>query len=307
MLRLVLGRLAGGVAVVLAVATICFFLLRAAPGGPFDSEARLAPEIQRNLEERYHLRDPVWRQYVAYVGGLARGDLGQSIKRPQSVARLIADHVPVSATIGACGLAAALALGLGLGVVAAWRRGRWQDHLLMTVALLGISVPSFVLGPLLIAGLSLRLGWLPPARLDGAAGYVLPAVTLGLLYTGTIARLARGGMLEVLGQDFIRTARAKGLREVVVVAKHALRPGVIPVVTYLGPATAALISGSFVVEKIFQVPGLGFYFINSIPDRDYPVLTGVFVFYVSVLVALNLIVDVTLGLLDPRARLGGGR
>jgi oligopeptide transport system permease protein len=307
MVRFVLARLVGGVGVVAAVATVCFFLLRAAPGGPFDSEARMPPEIQRNLEDRYHLHDPLWRQYVAYMDGLVHLDLGQSIKRPQTVNQLIADHFPVSATIGLCGLTVAILLGISMGVVAAWRRNRWADHGLMTLALIGISVPSFVLGPMLVALLSIRLGWLPPVRIDGASGYVLPAITLGLIYTGTIARLTRGGMLEVLGQDFVRTARAKGLPERVVVWKHALRLGVLPVVTYLGPATAALISGSFVVEKIFQIPGLGFYFINSIPDRDYPVLTGVFVFYVAFLVVLNLVVDLVHALLDPRLAQGAGR
>jgi oligopeptide transport system permease protein len=187
-------------------------------------------------------------------------------------------------------------------VVAAWKRNSWIDYLTMTVALVGISVPSFVLGPLLIAWISIHLGWLPPARIAGAGSYILPAFTLGMIYIGTIARLTRVGMIETLELDFIRTARAKGLAERAVVGKHALRIGILPVVTYLGPATAALISGSFVVEKIFQVPGLGRYFIDAIPDRDYPVLTGVFVFYAVLLVLLNLAVDLAYGVLDPRIR-----
>jgi len=215
---------------------------------------------------------------------------------------LIARHAPVSAIVGLLGLTAAVVLGVGIGVIAAWRRNTWVDYVLMGVALIGISVPSFVLGPLMIAGIPIHLGWLPPARIDAAASYVLPAITLGMIYLGTIARLARGGMLDTLHQDFVRTARAKGLPERIVVAKHALRVGIVPVVTYLGPATAAMISGSFVVEKIFQIPGLGSYFINSITDRDYPLLTGVFVFYATFLVLLNLAVDITYGILDPRVR-----
>jgi len=305
MIRWIAARLLGGLGVIAAVATVCFFLLRAAPGGPFDSEARMPAEIKRNLEERYHLHEPLWRQYGAYMAGLARGELGQSITRPQSVNELIAAHAPVSATIGLGALAMAIGLGIAMGVTAARRRNQWPDRGLMTLALLGISVPSFVIGPLLVALVSIRLGWLPPVRIDGPSGYVLPVLTLGLICTGAIARLTRGGMLDVLDQDFVRTAWAKGLSGWMVMGKHALRLGVLPVVTYLGPMTAALISGSFVVEKIFQVPGLGFTFIYSITDRDYPVLTGVFVFYVAILVALNLVVDGVHAWLDPRIARAG--
>jgi len=299
-IRVVATRVLGGLGVIAAVATVCFFLLRAAPGGPFDSAAHMPNELQRNLEERYHLRAPLWQQYTAYMAGLAHGDLGHSIKRPRTVTELIAAHFPVSARIGLGGLGMALGLGLAMGVAAARRRDRWPDRAVMAIAMLGISVPSFVVGPMLVAAVSLRLGWLPPVRIDGPSGYVLPSITLGLVYTGAIARLTRAGLVDVLGQDFVRTARAKGLAERGVVWRHALRLGVLPVVTYLGPATAALVSGSLVVEKIFQVPGLGFYFVNSIVERDYPVVTGMFVFYVAILVALNLVVDLVHGWIDPR-------
>jgi oligopeptide transport system permease protein len=222
------------------------------------------------------------------------------MKRDVSVAALIAEHGPISAVLGVLGLSAAVALGIALGAVAAWRRNTWVDTLVMTAALIGISVPVFVLGPLLIAAISIDLGWLPPARIDGVRSLILPAITLGMIYLGTIARLTRGGMLDVLDQDFIRTARAKGLSERRVVVKHALRLGITPVVSYLGPATAAMISGSFVVEKIFQIPGLGSYFITSVLERDYPVVTGVFVFYAALLVVGNLAVDLVYGVLDPR-------
>jgi oligopeptide transport system permease protein len=301
-LRFVLGRLAASAAIVLVVATASFLLLRAAPGGPFDTGERRSAEVQRVLEERYGLRDPLPVQYLRHMGRLVRGDLGVSIRKDRSVNDLIAAHGPVSAAIGLMALAVAIGLGVAIGAAAAWRRNTWIDRAGMAIALIGISVPAFVLGPLLIAALSIELGWLPPARLDGPSSYVLPALTLGLIYLGAIARLTRGGLLDALGQDFIRTARAKGLPERLVLWKHALRAGIAPVVTYLGPAAAAMISGSFVVEKIFQIPGLGTYFVTSIADRDYPVTTGVFVFYAILIAVLNLAVDLAHGALDPRAR-----
>lgn len=302
MLRLILSRVAGGLGVLVAVATVSFFLLHAAPGGPFDAERSLAPQVQRNIEARYHLDDPLTTQYVDYLGDLAHGDFGYSLKRPMSVGEIIRIHFPYSLTIGLMALVFAVGFGVAMGVIAAWRRNTAIDYSLMTFALLGISVPSIVLGPLLVAVFSFQLGWLPSARIEGFTSYILPALCLGLIYTGTIARLSRGAMLEILGQDFIRTARAKGLTEKAVVAKHALRLGVVPVVTYLGPATATLISGSFVIEKIFGVPGLGGFFVEAITNRDYPVLSGVLVFYVAFLVVLNIAVDVIHGLLDPRIR-----
>jgi oligopeptide transport system permease protein len=304
-IRLVAGRLIASVAIVFAVATASFFLLHAAPGGPFDTDQRRSPAVQRAMEGRYGLRDPLWRQYGRAMADLARGDLGTSMRRDTSVGRLIAEHGPISAVLGLLALAAALVLGVAIGAACAWRRDSWLDRGLMVGALIGISVPAFVLGPLLIAAISLDLGWLPPARVDTARSLILPAITLGGIYLGTIARLTRGGLLDVLGQDFVRTARAKGLPEHRVVARHALRLGITPVVTYLGPAIATMISGSFVVEKIFQVPGLGTYFVTSVTERDYPVVTGVFVFYAALLVVLNLAVDLAYGALDPRTRESG--
>ncbi len=302
MIRLVLGRLAGGLVVLFAVATFSFFMLRAAPGGPFDDEREVPAEVKAHIEERYDLRAPVIEQYGRYLGNLARLDFGHSMKRQQSVGEIISDHAPYSARLGLFALMIAITGGVVLGVIAAARHNRAADHVAMSISLIGISIPSFVLGPLLVLIFSLTLFWLPPARVDGFASYILPASTLGLIYMGTIARLTRAGMLETLRQDYIRTARAKGVSERAVVWRHGLRLGMLPVVTYLGPATAALISGSFVVEKIFQIPGLGFFFVASITDRDYPVLTGVLVFYTAFLVMLNLIVDIAYGILDPRTR-----
>lgn len=299
-IRFVAGRLVASVAILFAVATASFLLLHAAPGGPFTTDLRRSAQVARAMEERYGLQLPLWQQYGRAMARLAHGDLGASMKRDVSVAALIAEHGPISAVLGVLGLSAAVVLGIALGVVAAWRRNTWVDTLAMTAALIGISIPGFVLGPLLIAAISIDLGWLPPARIDGAGSLILPAGTLGLIYLGTVARLTRGGLLDVLDQDFIRTARAKGLSEPRVVVEHALRVGITPVVSYLGPAAAAMISGSFVVEKIFQIPGLGTYFITSVLERDYPVVTGVFVFYAALLVAGNLAVDLAYGALDPR-------
>jgi len=302
MLRLIASRLLGGVFVLVVVATVSFFLLRAAPGGPFASERAVPAAVQRNIEERYHLHDSLWQQYTTHMSRMARLDFGHSMKRQRTVNEMITDHAPRSLQLGLMALVFAALFGTALGVTAAARRNTWVDYALMVVALLGISVPSFVLGPLFIRWLALGLGWFPPARAETFASYVMPALVLGMIYAGTVARLARAGVLETLAQDYVRTARAKGLTERVVVWKHALRLGIIPVITYLGPATAALISGSFVVEKIFQIPGLGFYFVDSVVSRDYPVLTGLLVFYVAFLVLLNLGVDILYGIIDPRTR-----
>ncbi len=302
MLRLILGRLIGGVFVLFVVATVSFFLLHAAKGGPFDSDRAVPEAVQRNIEERYHLNDPLWKQYVTHMERVATLDFGHSMKRQKSVKEMIAEHGPKSLRLGLMAMVFAAIFGTALGVTAAARRNTWVDYTLMVIALLGISIPSLVLGPMFIRWFSLGLGWFPPARAEDFSGYVLPALVLGMIYAGTVARLARAGVLDTLSQDYVRTARAKGLTERVVVWKHALRLGIIPVITYLGPATAALISGSFVVEKIFQIPGLGFYFVGSVSDRDYPVLTGLLVFYVAFLVLLNLVVDILYGVIDPRTR-----
>jgi oligopeptide transport system permease protein len=306
MIRMIVGRLVSGIVVLAAVATIAFLLLKAAPGGPFSSERRLHPAVERSIEERYHLRDPLWQQYGRYLGDLACLDLGQSMKRPETVGAIIRRHFPHSAAIGLLAIGFAALLGTALGVVAAHRRNTWVDYLAMAIAIAGVATPALVLGPLLIRFFALELGWIPAGRADTAIGYLAPAMVLGLIYAGTIARLARAGMIEALATDFVRTARAKGASERRVVWRHALRVGALPVVSYLGPATAGLISGSFVVEKIFQIPGLGFYFVESVTNRDYPVLTGLLVFYVAILVALNLVVDLAYGWLDPRLRGPGG-
>jgi oligopeptide transport system permease protein len=322
-IRFVLARLATGFVVILAVATVSFFLLQAAPGGPFDQERQVPPEIKRNVEKKYHLDWSIPQQYTAYMdgllpvdvfaqgkdgsvaltwGGFKKPDLGHSMKRTQTVEEIIAQSFPVSAKLGLMALFFASLAGVFLGVLAASRHNSWWDHGAMGVALVGISIPSFVLGPILIMIFALGLKWLPPAQYTGLSSLILPGAALGMIYMGVIARLSRGGMLEILRQDYIRTARAKGVSERRVVWKHGIRLGLMPVVTYLGPAAANLIAGTFVIEKIFQLPGLGFYGVASIADRDYPLLCGILVFYSVFLVVLNMLVDIAYGLLDPRIR-----
>jgi len=298
----VVRRAAAAVVVIFCVATFAFFALHAAPGGPFDRERQLSGEARRNVERAYHLDQPVTAQYLGFLDGLVHGDLGWSMKRPQRVAAIIAEGLPASAELAAWALAFAVFFGVGLGVVAAAGRDGPLDHATRAVALLGVSVPAFVIGPLLVDWVALRLDLVPAARWDTAASRILPTLTLGLAYLGVIARLTRAGTVEAAQQDFVRTARAKGLGEATVFFKHALRPALLPVVSYLGPAAAGLVTGSIVVETIFQIPGLGAALVQAATGRDYPVLCGILVFYCVVVVAANLIADLAVAALDPRSR-----
>lgn len=290
---------------VLAITFLVFSMMQLIPGDPIFLmlgdmyDQRQADELRRE----YGLDQPLIVQYGNYLKGLVQGDLGISFKQAgRSVSDIVREHFPVSIKLGLMSLSFAALFGIFLGVLAAARQNQGADHVSMSFALLGISMPSFVLAPLLILIFAIQLALLPPARIEGFTGFILPSMTLGLIFTGVIARLSRTGMLETVRQDYIRTARAKGLSERQVIWKHAVRLGLLPVVTYLGPATAQVIVGSFVVEKIFQVPGLGFYFIESVTLRDYTVLSGVLIVYSIFLVALNLVVDVLYGVLDPRIR-----
>jgi oligopeptide transport system permease protein len=295
------GRLAGLPPTLLVIVTVSFFLMRIAPGGPFDLERSLREAVRANVEARYHLDEPLARQYVRYLGDVLRGDLGPSFRYPdRTVTELIGLGMPVSLTLGACALLFALLLGGAAGILAALRHNRLVDYLTMSLALGGVSIPNLVLGPLLILVFALRLGWLPVAGWGSWRHLVLPAVTLGVLYTAYIARLSRAGMLEVLFQDFVRTARAKGVRESVVVLRHALPSAVLPVVSYLGPAAAGALTGSVVVESIFGIPGIGRYFVQSALNRDYTMVLGTVIVFSGLLVVFNLIVDLLYGWLDPR-------
>jgi oligopeptide transport system permease protein len=297
-------RLMGLVPTLLVLITIAFFLIRIAPGGPFDGEKVLPPEIQANLEAKYHLDEPLLQQYFRYVGEVISGDFGPSFQyKDWSVNELIARGFPVSATIGGLAMLLAFFIGTGVGVFAALKQNSPMDYSVMGVAMLGISIPNFVIAPLLILGLAIYGGWLPASGWDWTwQRMVLPVVTLALPAIAYIARLTRGSMIEILHSNFIRTARAKGLPESQVILRHALKPALLPVISYMGPATAVLMTGSVVVERIYNIPGLGSYFVQGALNRDYTLVMGVVVFYGVVIILFNFIVDLLYAWLNPRIR-----
>jgi len=299
-----LRRLLSTIPLLFGILFFSFMFMRSAPGGPFDDERSLPPQIEENLQAKYHLDEPLGKQFLRYVGGLFQGDLGPSFKyQARSVNEIIAQSLPVSLTLGGFALAIALMVGVPAGVFGALYHNRVQDYASMGFSLLGICVPNFVLGPILIILFSFSLGWFPAGGWGSVSQLILPAITLGAIRAAYIARLARAGMLEVIRQDFIRTARAKGLRERVVVGKHALRVAILPVVTYLGPATASILVGSVVVERIFNIPGLGSFFVNSALNRDYTMAMGTVLLYSGLLITLNLVVDLLYAVIDPRVEL----
>ena len=303
MIRFLLRRLLGMIPVLWIIVTIVFFLVRLAPGGPFDSERTVSDEVLKNLNAYYHLDEPLYKQYGRYLGALAHGDLGPSFKNASySVNELILLGFPVSLELGAYALLIAIAVGLSTGIAASRAPNTWRDHAPMALAMAGICIPAFVLGPLLVLVFGLKLGWLPVAGWEGPASKILPSITLGAAYAAYIARLTRGGMLEVLTEDFIRTARAKGLTEGRIVLRHALRGGIQPVISFLGPAAAGLLSGSFVVETIFQTPGLGRFFVQAAFNRDYTMILGTVLFYAVLILLFNLATDIIQAWLDPRLR-----
>ncbi len=288
------------------VITVTFFLMRAIPGGPFTDEKAIPPQILTKVLERYHMNDPIHIQYFHYLQSLARFDLGPSFRyEGMSVNDLIRNSFPISLLIGSMAILIALGIGVPAGIVSALRRGGWQDKTAMVVATLGITIPNYVIATLMVYVFAYRLGVVTVGFWEGFSTAVLPAITLAGYPTAFISRLTRSSMLEVIQQDYIRTARSKGLRERTVVYIHALKNAVIPVVTYLGPLAAGILTGSFVVEQIYGVPGLGTFFVTSIQNRDYTTIMGVTVFYSALLVSLNLLVDICYGFIDPRIKLGG--
>lgn len=284
--------------------TLSFFLMRLAPGGPFDQERSLPEDVKRNIEAKYHLDEPLTKQYVRYVQGiLLHGDFGPSFKyADRSVNDFIKEGLPITLQLGFYALLVALGIGLSLGIAASLHHNTRWDYLAMGISIIGISIPNFVIGPLLQLLFGLELRWLPVAGWEGWKSQILPSVTLGIIYAASIARLTRGGMLEVIGQDYIRTAVAKGLPRRLVVFRHMIRGGLLPVVSYLGPAIAFLFSGSLVVEKIFNIPGLGRHFVQSAINRDYTVTLGLVIFFSGLILLCNMVVDVLYLIIDPRLR-----
>lgn len=305
MLRFIIRRVVIIIPMLFIVVSLTWALIRLAPGNFYTGEKKLTPAIEQNLREKYGLNKPWYVQYRKVLWNIARFDFGNSLKyEGQSVNQILLRALPVSATLGLCAYLFALAVGITTGTLAALRQNSWIDYASMTLAMLGISIPNFVLGPLLALIFALTLFWLPPALWNGfpSKSMVLPALTLSALYIAYIARLTRSGMLEVMRSDYIRTARAKGLSERDVVIHHALRGGLLPVVSFSGPALAFLITGTVVVERVFALPGLGNYFINACLNRDEPLIIGIVAFIAFSVLVFNLLVDISYGFIDPRIR-----
>ncbi|QZY54073.1 ABC transporter permease [Crassaminicella profunda] len=302
--RFIVNRVFSMIITLLLVITITFVLMHAIPGGPFTREKALPPAVMKALEAKYNLDQPLYKQYLDYLGGIMKGDLGPSFQRTGvTVNRLIEEGFPVSAKIGGLSVLLVLLLGVPIGMISALKQNKWQDRLAMFFATLGVTIPSFVLGTLIIYIFSSKLGVLPSYGLKTPKHFIGPVIALSGFSLSFVARLTRSSMLEVMQQDYIRTARAKGLSEFVVVGKHALKNALIPVVTYVGPLVAAILTGSFVVERIFAIPGMGKHFVESVGNRDYTVLMGMTIFYAIFLVIMVLVVDITYGFIDPRIKM----
>ena len=304
MIRFAAIRLLQAIPVLFGVITITFILIHSAPGGPFSADKAVPPEVLIALEEKYDLNLPLWQQYFGYLEDLISGDFGPSFKYPgRNVSELIASAFPTTAELALYSMIVAIVIGLFAGVVAAMRPNSVQDYAPMSLAMIGICMPSFLLGPLLVLIFGIYLEWLPISGWDSLPGdKILPAITLGTGYAAYIARLTRGGMLDILSQDYIRTARAKGLSEIVIVCKHGLRGGLIPVVAFLGPAFAGMLGGSFVVETIFNIPGLGRFYVQAAFNRDYTMILGTTIFFAVLIVSFNLISDILAMWMNPKLR-----
>jgi len=303
LLRYSLRRLLAAIPTLLVLIALAFFMMRLAPGGPFDQERSLPVEVEANLRAAYRLDEPLYLQFARYLGGVLRGDFGPSFHyRDFTVTELIATGFPVSFKLGATAILLALVVGVTAGSIAALRQNRVTDHAVMTVSMTGISIPNFVMAPILILVFAIYLRWLPAGWGGSLRNMVLPVIALALPQIAYISRLTRGSMIEVLRSNFIRTAKAQGLSTRTIVLKHALKPALLPVVSYLGPATAAVITGSVVIEQIFGVPGIGRFFVQGALNRDYTLVMGVVVFYGALIIAFNFLVDLAYAWLDPKVK-----
>ncbi|WP_461205546.1 ABC transporter permease [Clostridium sp. DL1XJH146] len=286
------------------VVTLTFALMHSIPGGPFTRDKALQPAVLEALNEKYHLDDPLWKQYVDYLKGVVTLDLGPSFQKiGVEVTDMIEEGFPVSAKVGGTACLVIIIIGIPLGLISALKQNKWQDYLVTVIATLGITIPSFVMATMIIYIFSSKLGWLPSNGLTSWKHYIGPVIALGGFSLAFVARLTRSSMLEVLRQDYIMTARAKGLSEFKVISKHALKNALIPVVTYIGPMIAAVLTGSFVVERIFAIPGMGKLFVESVGNRDYTVILGVTIFYAAFSIFMIFLVDIAYGLIDPRIKL----
>ncbi len=305
MLRYTLLRVLGAIPTLLLVIVLAFLMVHAAPGGPFDDERALPADVEANIRSAYHLDEPLPKQFVRYLSGLVQGDLGPSYRyRDYTVSELIGQSFPLSLQLGVLAMALAIAVGVSAGTVAALKQDSYLDRLVMAFSMTGISIPVFVFAPVLVLLFAVKLQWLPAgwSSTSGSSRLLLPVITLALPQIAYIARLTRASMIDVLGRDFIRTARAQGLGTMTIVRLHALKPAMLPVLSYMGPAIAAILTGSVVVEEIFGIPGLGQFFVRGALNRDYTLVLGIVVFYATLIVFLNLLVDVLYGALDPRVR-----
>ena len=299
----VLQRLALMLVTLFTIITLTFFLMHAVPGGPFVSDKMMAPEIQAAINAKYHLDDPIWLQYLNYLQRIASFDLGPSFKYPgMSVNQIIAEGLPTTLRVGLLALICVVSLGVPLGIVAALNRNRWPDTLVMVIATIGVAVPSYVIATVALYVFAVRLGWVPTFGLDDWRGYFLPVIALSGFWISFIARLARSSLLETLQLDYMITAKAKGLSPGQILFKHGLRNSLIPVVTVLGPVVANLLTGSFVIEQIFALPGIGRHFVLSITNRDYTAIMGITIFYAAVLMVMIFVVDMLYLVLDPRIK-----
>ncbi len=305
MLRFALLRFLWAIPTLLLVIVLAFLMVHAAPGGPFDAERALPPDIEANIAKHYHLDEPLPQQFTRYLSGLLKGDFGPSYRyRDYTVSELIGNAIPVSLKLGVLAMALAVTIGIAAGTLSALRQNSLLDRLIMAFAMSGISIPVFVVAPLLILFFAVQLQWLPASWGGSNSGwrFLLPVIALALPQVAYIARLTRASMIDVLGSDFIRTARAQGLGTTSIVRYHAMKPAMLPVLSYMGPAIAAILTGSVVVEEIFGIPGVGQFFVRGALNRDYTLVLGIVIFYAALVIFLNFIVDVLYGFLDPRIR-----
>jgi oligopeptide transport system permease protein len=298
-----LKRIIALIPVLLIISFVCFFIMRISPGGPFDRERKLPDEVVRNIEKKYHLNEPIFKQYLRYLGGLLQGDFGPSLKyRNHSVTEIIGAGLPVSVTLGLSSFLFAMGIGIPLGVYSAAKKGQALDLLTGFGAILSLSVPALILGPLLIMYFAVKNRWFPVALWGSPLHIILPTIALGTYFGGKLIRLTRDGILQTLNSDFVRTARSKGVSSHAILWKHVLPVSIIPVISYSGPLLADLLTGSFVVENVFQIPGIGMFMVNSSLNLDYPLVTGLVLLYGVILLVLNLAVDFLMAWLDPRIR-----